>query len=756
MSKNKKKGEVTISKAELRQKLENIFSNHPTQNYNYKQLAMRLQIKGMDSKRQISEVLRDLRDEGKLEEISTGRFKQKQTGAYITGEVELTAKGSAYIISNEVEEDVFVAFPNLKHALNGDKVKVLVYARSRNRRPEGEVVEILERKRATFVGIIQGSENYAFLIPTGKLLPYDVFIPMQNMNGARNGDKVVVKITEWPENQKNPVGQVIEVLGLPGNNDTEMNAIMAEYELPVKFAPNVLKAAEKISMDVPEDEVKKRLDMRPVVTFTIDPKDAKDFDDALSVRELGKGIYEVGIHIADVSYYVKENTVLDREAYARATSVYLVDRTIPMLPEKLSNGVCSLRPDEDKLCFSAIFKMDGNAQVLDQWFGRTVIRSNRRFTYEDAQAVIEGADGDYRTEILLLNDLAQKLRAERFKAGAIDFDRIEVKFDLDEAGKPLGVYFKRSKEANKLIEEFMLLANKKVAERIGKPKGGKKAPTFVYRVHEKPLPEKLEDFNRFIAKFGYGVKTSSRKALTSSMNKLMAEVKDKPEQNLIETLAVRTMAKAAYSTDNLGHYGLAFDFYTHFTSPIRRYPDVMVHRLLQRYLDEGRSVNKEKYEEYCKHSSEMEQITANAERSSIKYKQVEFMSDKLGQTFVGTISGVTQWGFYVELDETKCEGLVSMTELDDDYYEFDEKNYCIVGRHHRKIFQLGDKVNVKVAKANLVARQLDYTLVREDDDEKKDKVYFPEGGGPEKKFRSGKDGAYGKKGEKRGKGKRKK
>lgn len=756
MSKSKKQGEATISKVELKQKLEKIFSNHPTQNYNYKQLAMRLQIKGMDSKRQISEVLRDLRDEGKLEEVSTGRYKQKQTGAYITGEVELTAKGSAYIISNEVEEDVFVAFPNLKHALNGDKVKLLVYARSRNRRPEGEVVEILERKRATFVGIIQGSENYAFLIPTGKLLPYDVFIPMQNMNGARNGDKVVVKITEWPENQKNPVGQVIEVLGLPGNNDTEMNAIMAEYELPVKFAPNVLKAAEKISMDVPEDEVKNRLDMRPVVTFTIDPKDAKDFDDALSVRELGKGIFEVGIHIADVSYYVKENTVLDREAYARATSVYLVDRTIPMLPEKLSNGVCSLRPDEDKLCFSAVFKMDGNAQVLDQWFGRTVIRSNRRFTYEDAQAIIEGADGDYRQEILLLNDLAQKLRAERFKSGAIDFDRVEVKFDLDEAGKPLGVYFKRSKEANKLIEEFMLLANKKVAERIGKPKAGKKAPAFVYRVHEKPLPEKLEDFNRFIAKFGYGVKTTSRKALTGSMNKLMSDVKDKPEQNLIETLAVRTMAKAAYSTDNIGHYGLAFDFYTHFTSPIRRYPDVMVHRLLQRYLDEGRSVNKEKYEEYCKHSSDMEQVAANAERSSIKYKQVEFMSDKIGQAFIGTISGVTQWGFYVELDETKCEGLISMTELDDDYYEFDEKNYCIVGRHNRKTFQLGDKVNVKVAKANLVARQLDYTLVREDGDEGSDRMAFSESGGRDKRFNSGKDGGRGRKGENRGKGRRKK
>lgn len=745
-----------MSKPELKKRLSTMMGNHPSESYNYKQLSMRLQVKSMDMKRQISEVLREMAESGELEEISTGRYKVKHSGAYITGEVELTAKGAAYIISKESEEDVFVAFPNLKHALNGDKVKVLVYARSRNRRPEGEVVEILERKRATFVGVIQGSENYAFLIPTGKLLPYDVFIPMQNMNGARNGDKVVVKITEWPENQKNPVGQVIEVLGLPGNNDTEMNAIMAEYELPVKFPPNVLKAAEKISMDLPEDEVKKRLDMRPVVTFTIDPKDAKDFDDALSVRELENGVYEVGVHIADVSYYVRENTVLDREAYARATSVYLVDRTIPMLPEKLSNGVCSLRPDEDKLCFSAIFKMNGNAQVLDQWFGRTVIRSDRRFAYEDAQAIIEGGDGDYRKEILLLNDLAQKLRAERFKAGAIDFDRVEVKFDLDADGKPLGVYFKRSKEANKLIEEFMLLANKKVAERIGKPKSGKKAATFVYRVHEKPLPEKLEDFNRFIAKFGYGVKTSSRKALTTSMNNLMAEVKDKPEQNMIETLAVRTMAKAAYSTDNLGHYGLAFDYYTHFTSPIRRYPDVMVHRLLQRYLDEGRSVNKEKYEEYCKHSSEMEQVAANAERSSIKYKQVEFMSDKIGQEFVGTISGVTQWGFYVELDETKCEGLVSMTELDDDYYEFDEKNYCIVGRHYRKIFQLGDKVTVKVAKANLVARQLDYALIKEDKEEKKNKVSFAESGGKGKKFHSGKEGAREKKEGKRGKGKWKK
>lgn len=719
MSKNKKKSEPTISKVELRTKLSTLMANHPAQSYNYKQLAMRLQVKSMEMKRQISEVLREMSEADELEEISTGRYKVKQTGAYITGEVELTAKGAAYIISKESEEDVFVAFPNLKHALNGDKVKVLVYARSRGRRPEGEVAEILERRKATFVGIVQRSAHYAFLVPTGKQLPYDVFIPMEHLNGANNGDKVVVKIKDWPENQKNPVGEVVEVLGRPGNNDTEMNAIMAEYELPVKFPPNVLKAAEKIPLEIPEEEIRKRRDCRDVVTFTIDPKDAKDFDDALSIRELKKGIYEVGVHIADVSYYVKENTVLDKEAYERATSVYLVDRTIPMLPERLSNGVCSLRPDEDKLCFSAIFRMDDNAQVLDQWFGRTLIRSNRRFTYEEAQEMIEGADGDYKTEVLLLNDLAQKLRKDRFKAGAIDFDRVEVKFNLDEDGRPLGVYFKCSQEANKLIEEFMLLANRKVAERIGKPAAGKKAKTFVYRIHERPLPEKLEEFNRFVAKFGYSLKTGSQKALTTSMNSLMAEVKDKPEQNMIETLAVRTMAKAVYSTDNIGHYGLAFDFYTHFTSPIRRYPDVMVHRLLQRYLEDGRSVNKEKYEEFCKHSSDMEQVAANAERSSIKYKQVEFMSDKIGQAFEGTISGVTQWGFYVELDDSKCEGLVSMTELDDDFYEFDEKNYCIAGRHHHKIYQLGDQVTIQVAKANLVSRQLDFALVRENGEEAK-------------------------------------
>lgn len=722
MKKKKKNQELTPSKPELWKRLLTFMANHPSEVLNYKDVAQRLQVHTVGMKRQISEVLREMGEQGALEVVSTGRYKFRQCGSYITGTVELTAKGAAYIISDETDEDVFVPFSNLKHALNGDKVKVLVYARSRNRRPEGEVVEVLERKRGTFVGTVECSAGYAFLLPSGKQMPYDVFLPMERLHGAKDGDKVVVKLLSWPENQKNPVGEVIQVLGRPGDNDTEMNAIMAEYELPVKFPPAVERAADRIPLEIPAEEIKKRRDYREVTTFTIDPTDAKDFDDALSIRELRAGLYEIGVHIADVSYYVKENTVLDKEAFARATSVYLVDRTIPMLPERLSNGVCSLRPDEDKLCFSVIFKMNANAEVLDQWFGRTVIRSNRRFAYEEAQAIIEGADGDCRQEILWLNDLAQKLRAERFKAGALDFEREEVKFYLDEKGHPTGVYFKRSKEANKLIEEFMLLANKKVAEFIGKPKPGKKAKTFVYRVHEQPLPEKLEDFNRFIAKFGYGVKTGSRKALTSSMNRLIGEVRDRPEQNLIQTLAIRTMAKAVYSTDNVGHYGLAFDYYTHFTSPIRRYPDVMVHRLLQRYLDAGRSVNKEKYEEYCKHSSEMEQLAANAERASIKYKQVEFMADRLGQVYSGTISGVTQWGFYVELDDSKCEGLVSVTELIDDQYEFDEKNYCIIGRHHHKCYQLGDRVTVRVAKANLVARQLDYELVSDESSTAKPKA----------------------------------
>ena len=697
-------------KKELHALLYPIFQQNPTQSYNYKQLAQQLGIKNMNIKQLITEVLYEMKNEQILSEPSTGKFRFKAVTVYVTGVIDLTAKGTAYLVSEEVKEDIFIPQVGLKHALNGDRVKVVIYARHKGRRPEGEVVEILERKKERFVGILQLSTHFAFLIPSGKQLPYDIFIPLHELNGAKNGEKVVVKITEWPEHQKNPTGTVLEVLGAPGDNDTEMNAIMAEFELPVHFPAPVEKAANKIAETIDPEEIRRRRDFRGVTTFTIDPKDAKDFDDALSLRVLKNGHHEVGIHIADVSHYVAPDSVLDKEAYQRATSVYLVDRTIPMLPERLSNGVCSLRPHEEKLCFSAVFELNAEAEVVQEWFGRTVINSDRRFTYEEAQAIIEGEEGDFKAEILTLNGLAQKLRAARFQDGAIDLDRFEVRFTLDDKGKPLGVYFKYSKEANKLIEEFMLLANKKVAEFAGKAKAGQKPKTFVYRVHDQPNPEKVEEFSRFISRFGYRLRSTTSRQLSTSMNKLMGDLKDRPEQNMIETLAVRTMAKAIYTTENIGHYGLAFDHYAHFTSPIRRYPDVMAHRLLQRYLDGGRSVNAEQYEERCKHCSSMEQVAANAERASIKYKQVEFMADKVGESFLGTISGVTQWGFYVELNDSKSEGLVSISELEGDYYEFDEENYCIVGRHHRKVYQLGDQVLVRVAKANLVARQLDFSL----------------------------------------------
>ena len=712
MGKNKKKSEPTMSKPELSKRLLALMSNHPGESYNYKQLAMRLQVKSMDVKRQISEVLRELGEKGELEEISTGRYKMRQRGAYITGEVELTAKGSAYIISNESKEDVFVAFPNLKHALNGDKVKVLVYARSRDRRPEGEVVEILERKKGTFVGVVQRSANYAFLIPTGKQLPYDVFIPTEHLNGAENGDKVVVKIKDWPESQKNPVGEVIEVLGRPGDNDTEMNAIMAEYELPVKFPPNVLKAAEKIPLDIPEEEIRKRRDCRELTTFTIDPKDAKDFDDALSIRKLKDGLWEVGVHIADVTHYVKEGSIIDKEAEKRATSVYLVDRTIPMLPERLCNFICSLRPNEEKLAFSVIFDITEKGEVRDSRIVHTVINSDRRFTYEEAQQIIETKEGDFKEEVLTLDTIAKALREKRFSAGAINFDRYEVKFEIDEKGKPISVYFKESKDANKLVEEFMLLANKTVAEKIGCVPKNKKAKVLPYRIHDLPDPEKLENLSQFIARFGYKVRTSGTKTdISKSINHLLDDIHGKKEENLIETVSIRAMQKARYSTHNIGHYGLAFEYYTHFTSPIRRFPDMMVHRLVTKYMDGGRSVSEAKYEDLCDHSSNMEQIAANAERASIKYKQVEFMSERLGQIYDGVISGVTEWGLYVELNENKCEGLVPVRDLDDDYYEFDEKNYCLRGRRKNKIYSLGDAITVRVARANLEKKQLDFELI---------------------------------------------
>jgi ribonuclease R len=571
---------------------------------------------------------------------------------------------------------------------------------------EGEILEILERAKSVFVGTIQISRNFAFLIPTGKV-GFDIFIPIDKLKGAKNGQKAVAEITEWPVNARSPIGEIKDVLGDAGNNDTEMHAILAEFELPYKFPENVDRMAEKIPLEIPEEEIKKRRDVRGITTFTIDPADAKDFDDALSLQKLKNGNWEVGVHIADVTHYVTSNSIIEDEAQSRATSVYLVDRVVPMLPERLSNGVCSLRPNEDKLCFSAIFELTDDAELVKEWFGKTVIYSNRRFTYEEAQQIIETCEGDFSSEMLNLNQLANKLREKRFKNGSIAFERVEIKFEIDEKGKPISVYFKEAKDSNKLIEEFMLLANKRVAEFVGKTGENKTPKTFVYRIHDKPDPDKLSNFNTFIQRFGYGIQLTTSRAISSSLNNLLNNIKGKKEQNLVETLAIRTMAKAAYSTRNIGHYGLSFEYYSHFTSPIRRYPDMMVHRLLEKYLAGGRSANEQKYEDLSKHSSDMETRAANAERASTKYKQVEFMQDHIGKIYPGVISGVTDFGVFVEL-ENKIEGMIPIRELDDDFYIFDEKNYMLAGRHSHKTYQLGDEITVKIWRTNLEKKQLDF------------------------------------------------
>ena len=598
--------------------------------------------------------------------------------------------------------------------MNNDKVKIALCAKRRRHSVEGQVIEILEHANANFVGTLKVSKNYAFLLTETNTLANDIFIPKEKLKGGKDGDKAVVRITEWPEEAKNPFGEVIDILGKAGDNTTEMHAILAEYGLPYTYPQSVEAAADKISAEITPEDYAEREDFRDVVTFTIDPKDAKDFDDALSIRQLKPGLWEVGVHIADVSHYVKEGSIIDKEAVKRATSVYLVDRTIPMLPERLCNFICSLRPDEEKLAYSVIFEMNEKAEVKDYRIRHTVIKSNRRFTYEEAQNIIETGEGDYKEEILELNRLAQILREKRMAAGSINFDRCEVKFEIDEKGKPLSVYFKVSKEANKLIEEFMLLANRTVAEHIGKVPKNKKPKVFPYRIHDLPDPDKLDNLSQFIARFGYKIRTGGSKTdVSKSINRLLSDIEGKKEQNLIETVSLRAMQKARYSIHNIGHYGLAFDYYTHFTSPIRRYPDLMVHRLLTRYLAGGRSAQADKYEELCEHSSAMEQTAASAERASVKYKQVEFMSERIGNVYDGVISGVTEWGLYVEINENKCEGMVSMRDLGNDYYEFDEKNYCLIGRRHHRKFSLGDPVKIKVARANLEKKQLDFVLADE-------------------------------------------
>ena len=712
MSKKEKKAGKRMNKKQLTELLMALFQQHPTDELPQKYIFDSLRLTTHPLKMLCMEILYDFIEDDFIKESSKHRYKLNNRGIEMTGTFHRKKNGNNTFLPDDGGEPILIAERNSAHAMDGDKVKVFFFPKRKHRMIEAEVVEILERSNDTFVGTLSINKSYAFLLTESRRLANDIFIPKDKLKGGKNGDKAVVKVTEWPAEFKNPIGEVIDVLGPSGDNNAEMHAILAEFGLPYVYPKKVVAAAEKISTEISAEEIAKREDFRNVLTFTCDPADAKDFDDALSIRKTENGLWEVGVHIADVTHYVEEGGIIDKEALNRATSVYLVDRTIPMLPEKLCNNLCSLRPDEDKLAYSVIFEFDEDAYVRNSRIVHTIIRSNRRFCYEEVQAIIENQQGEFVDEILVLDKMAKKLRERRFKNGAVNFDRVEVKFNIDENGKPLSVYFKESKDANKLIEEFMLLANRTVAEKIGKVGKDKKAKTFVYRVHDLPDPEKLDNLSQFISRFGYKLRTSgSKNDITKSLNKLLNDVRGKKEENLIETISVRAMMKAYYSTNNIGHYGLAFEYYTHFTSPIRRYPDMMVHRLLTRYLEEdGRSANLKKYEGMCEQSSKMEEVAAQAERASIKYKQVEFMSDKIGQVFEGVISGISDWGIYVELNETKCEGLVPMRDLDDDYYEFDEKNYCLRGRRDHHVYQLGDALKVKIARADLEKKQLDFEL----------------------------------------------
>jgi ribonuclease R/exosome complex exonuclease DIS3/RRP44 len=726
MKRKMKKGEHKIPN--LTNTLLKIFKKDPKKIFNYKQLAAKLGVNDTSSRNQIIKKLRQLQLKEKIAEVERGKFKLiALDNSYYTGIVDMGSRGNAYVICEELDDDIFIPKNNVNKAFDRDEVEVYVYRRRRNNKLEGEIVTIVERAKTEFVGVLEMQKNYGFVTSQNPKMYVDIFVPKNHMKNAEDGDKVLVEIQDWPEKADSPFGKITHVLGKPGEHNTEIHAILAEYGLPHEFPHEVEEFANALDTSICEEEIAKRRDMRSTPTFTIDPKDAKDFDDALSFQVLENGHYEIGIHIADVSHYLKPDTVLDDEAYERATSVYLVDRVVPMLPEILSNGACSLRPNEEKYTFSAVFEMNENAEIKTQWFGRTVTYSDRRFAYEEAQAILETKGTTIPEEVSLtgnayeveqhlvdatlkLNELAKKMRAKRMRDGAISFDKVEVKFNLDEQANPVGVYFKTAKDANKLIEEFMLLANRKVSEFIGK-----QDKTFVYRIHDEPDSEKLGNLQNVIAKFGYKLDFRTPKTITSSLNKLLHDVQGKGEQNMVDTLAIRSMSKAEYSTENIGHYGLAFNYYSHFTSPIRRYPDVMVHRLLQHYIEKGKSADAEVYEEKCLHASHMENLAAKAERDSIKYMQIKFMQDHKDEAFLGVISGVTDWGIYVEIVSNKCEGMVSVRDMKDDHYYFDQDQYAMVGKKTEQTYQLGDEVVVKVKNTDLVKKHLDFFMVGKPD-----------------------------------------